>query len=83
MAVLRKLKYLQRSTLDILYKTTGRSVIYYGLVVYSDDLKQKHMKRVSRVQYNAATLVSRTLPYTRDQRSPDDLLNDLFILVPR
>ena len=34
LAVLRKVKYLKRHTLDILYKITVHSIIDYGLILY-------------------------------------------------
>ena len=40
LSVLRQVKQLQRNTLDILYKTTIRSVIDYGLFVYYHSLTQ-------------------------------------------
>ena len=41
LAVLRSVKFLDRATLDLLYKLTIRSVLEYGLVVYYTSLTQK------------------------------------------
>ena len=40
LSVLRRVKNMQRSTLDLLYKTTIRSVIDYGLILYYHSLTQ-------------------------------------------
>ena len=40
LSVLRRVKNLHRGTLDLLYKTTVRSVIDYGLIVYYHSLTQ-------------------------------------------
>ena len=62
-AVLRRTNFFQRSTLDMLYKTTVYSVIDYGLIVYYSDLKQTAMNKLGEVQYNAAKLASSNLHY--------------------
>ena len=39
LSVLRRVQYLQRSTLDMLYKVTVRSIIDYALTIYYHSLK--------------------------------------------
>ena len=52
LAVLRSCKFLDRSTLDMLYKITIRSVIEYGLVVYFHCLRFNTVQpSLSRVLY--------------------------------
>ena len=64
LSVLRRVKHLQRSTLDILYKLTVRSVIDYCLPVYFNNLKATDVIKLNRLQYSAAKLVSGTLHNT-------------------
>ena len=64
LSVLRRVKNLQRSTLDLLYKTTVRSVIDYGLIVYCNSLNQSDKNKIDKIQYTAAKLVSSTLHLT-------------------
>ena len=64
LSVLRRVKNLQRSTLDLLYKTTIISVIDYGLIVYYHSLTQTDKMKIDRIQYSAAKLVSSTMHYT-------------------
>ena len=64
LAVLRSVKFLSRSTLDILYKLTVRSIIDYGLVIYYHTLKQTEMGRLAQIQYRAAKLCTGALHYT-------------------
>ena len=56
LAVLRSVRYLKRSTLDILYKVCVRSTLEYGLVIYYHTLKQTEMARLQQIQYRAAKL---------------------------
>ena len=56
LAVLRSVKYLSRSTLDILYKLQIRSLIDYGLVIYYHQLKQTEVARLDQIQYKAGKL---------------------------
>ena len=58
LSVLRQVRNLQRSTLDLLYKTTIRSVIDYGLYVYYHSLNQADKNKIDKIQYNASKLVS-------------------------
>ena len=60
LSVLRRVKYLQRGTLDLLYKLTVRSVLDYGLMLYYNELNLCQMKQICQVQYRAAKLVSST-----------------------
>ena len=64
LSVLRRVKNLQRSTLDLLYKTTIRSVIDYGLIVYYHSLTQTDKNKIDKIQYSAAKLVSTTMHLT-------------------
>ena len=64
LAVLRSVKYLSRSTLDILYKLQIRSLIDYGLVTYYHQLKQTEVARLDQIQYKAAKLASGALHFT-------------------
>ena len=64
LSVLQRVKNLQRSTLDLLYKTTIRSVIDYGLIVYYHSLTQTDKNRIYKMQYSAAKLVSSTMHLT-------------------
>ena len=45
LSLLQCVKNLQRSTLDLFYKTTIRSVIDYGLIVYYHSLAQIDQKK--------------------------------------
>ena len=73
LAVLRSCKFLDRSTLDMLYKITIRSVIEYGLVVYFHSLTQCHKKRLSQIQYRAAKLVTGALHFSSQVKLEEDL----------
>jgi hypothetical protein len=64
LAVLRSVKYLSRSTLDILYKLQIRSLIDYGLVIYYHQLKQTEAARLDQIQYKAGKLASGALHFT-------------------
>ena len=73
LAVLRSCKFLDRSTLDILYKVTIRSVLEYGLIVYYHSLTQCQKKRLSQIQYRAAKLVTGALHFTSQIKLEEDL----------
>ena len=64
LAVLRSVKYLSRSTLDILYKLQIRSLIDYGLVIYYHQLKQTEVARLDQIQYKAGKLASGALHFS-------------------
>ena len=64
LSVLRRVKNLQRSTLDILYKTTVHSVIDFGLFIYYKSLNQTDINKINKIQYTAAKFVTSTLLYT-------------------
>ena len=64
LGVLRHVKFLNRSTLDMLYKITVRSTIDYGLQIYYHSLKLTEKERYERIQYSAARLVTGTLQTT-------------------
>ena len=53
LAVIRKVKILNRKTLDILYKVTVRSVIDYALPVYCHSLKVSEKAKLDKIQYAA------------------------------
>ena len=73
LAVLRSVKYLKRSTLDILYKVCVRSTIEYGLVLYWHTLKQTEAARLVQIQYRAARVCSGALMFTNQSRLEADL----------
>ena len=73
LAVLRSVKYLSRSTLDLLYKLTIRSVIDYGLIIYYHTLKTTEAARLNQLQYRAAKLCTGALHYTSQAKLEDDL----------
>ena len=73
LAVLRSCKFLDRSTLDMLYKITIRSVIKYGLVVYFHSLTQCQKRRLSQVQYRAAKVVTGGLHFSSQDKLEQDL----------
>ena len=57
LSVLRSVKFLDRATLDLLYKLTIRSVLEYGMIVYFHSLTQTQLARLAGVKYRAATLL--------------------------
>ena len=63
MAVLRSVKQLGRSTLDLLYKLTVRSIIDYSMPVYFGSLRVTEINRFEQIQYRAAKLVTGALKY--------------------
>ena len=64
LSVLRTVKFLNRQTLDLLYKLTVRSIIDYSLPIYCNSLKQTELKRFEDIQYKAARLVTGALNLT-------------------
>ena len=64
MSVLRSVKQLSRSTLDLLYKLTVRSIIDYCMPVYFGNLRVTEINRLEQIQYRAAKLVTGALKYT-------------------
>ena len=64
LSVLKIVKYLNRQTLDILYKLTVRSIIDYALPLFGNTLKQTEMARLEKVQYRAAKIVTGAYHYT-------------------
>ena len=64
LSVLRNIKYLNRQTLDILYKLTVRSVLDYGLPVFYNSLKQTEKVRLDNLQYRAAKVVTGAFQYS-------------------
>ena len=73
LAVLRSVRYLKRSTLDILYKVCVRSTLEYGLVIYYHTLKQTEIARVQQIQYRAAKLCTGALHFTNQIKLEQDL----------
>ena len=73
LAVLRSVKYLSRTVLDILYKLQIRSVIDYGLTIFYNTLNQSDITRINRIQYRSARLVTGALPYTSRIKLDADL----------
>ena len=49
LSVLRSAKFLNRQTLDILYKLTVRSVIDYALPVFFTNLRQTEIARLENL----------------------------------
>ena len=64
---------MDRTTLDLLYKLTIRSVLEYALVVYHNSLTQNRQLRLSQVQYRAARLVTGALYLTSQAKLENDL----------
>ena len=64
LSVLRSVKFLNRKTLDLLFKVTVRSVIDYALPIYGNNLKISDLNRLEQLQYNGAKLVTGSLNYT-------------------
>ena len=62
--VLRSVRYLDRKTLDILYKVTVRPTFDYGIHVFYHTLTHANKKRLSQLQYKAGKLVGAALHYT-------------------
>ena len=68
MAVLRSVKFLSRTTLDILYKLTVRSVIDYSLILYFHSLRVTEVARLEQIQYRAAKLCTGALHFTNKDK---------------
>ena len=51
LVVLRSVKFVDRATLDLVYKLTIRSVLEYGMIVYFHPLTHIQLTKLSRVQY--------------------------------
>ena len=73
LSILRSVKFLDRSTLDLLYKLTVRSVIDYGLVVYFNSATSADKGRLRQLQYRAAKLCTGTLHLTSQTALEHDL----------
>ena len=73
LAVLRSVKFLDRATLDLLYKLTVRSVLEYGMIVYYHSLKPVQVKKLSQVQYRAAKLCTGALHFSSQLKLEQDL----------
>ena len=57
----------------MLYKITVRSVLDYGLVVYYKDLNQSQLRKLDKLQYNAAKLVTGALHFTSQDKLEAEL----------
>ena len=68
LSVLRSVKYLNRQTLDMLYKVTVRSVVDYALPVYFNSLRQTEIVRLEKLQYRAAKIVTGTFHLTSREK---------------
>ena len=73
LAVLRSVKFLDRATLDLLYKLTIRSVLEYCIVVYYHSLTEVQKFRLAQVQYRAARLCTGALYLTSKIKLEHDL----------
>ena len=71
--VLRTVKFLNRSTLDLLYKIQVRSVIDYMLPVFYHTLRPNEANRLTQIQYRAAKLVSGSLHFTNKAKLDEEL----------
>ena len=68
LSVLKSVKQLSRKTLDLLYKLTIRSVVYYALPLYGNNLKQTALSRLENLQYRAGKLVTGSLHFTSKEK---------------
>ena len=73
LAVLRSVKYLKRSTLDLLYKVCVRSTLEYGLVLYWHTLKPTEAARLEQIQYRAAKICTGALHFSSQHKLQVDL----------
>ena len=64
LGVLRHIRFLNRRTLDMLYKLNVRSVLDYGLPIFYHTLNLTDKERLDRIQYSAAKLVTGCLHTT-------------------
>ena len=68
LAVLRSIAWLQRRTLDLLYKIKVRSVIDYTLPVYWHTLRVEEKNRFEQFQYKSAKIVTGALHHTSKEK---------------
>ena len=73
LSVLRNINFLNRRTLDILYKVIVRSIIDYALPIYGNNLKVTELARLERLQYRAAKVVSGALHFTSQEKLNNEL----------
>jgi hypothetical protein len=73
LAVLRSIYFIQRRTLDMLYKVTIRSVIEYALIVYYHNLRGAEKNRLEQIQYKAAKLITGALHLTSKEKLNSEL----------
>ena len=73
LSVLRGIKFLNRKTLDLLYKVIVRSLIDYALPIYANSLKVTEIARLERIQYKAGKIVSGALHFTSKEKHNSEL----------
>ena len=61
LSMLRSVKELNQSTLDLLYKLTVRSLIDYCMPVFFGSLRVCKINRLDQIQYRAAKIVTGAL----------------------
>ena len=71
--VLRSIRYLSRSVLDILYKQQIRSVIDYGLIIFYGTLNQVDIEKLNQIQYRSAKVVTGAFHFTSRIKLEKDL----------
>ena len=71
--VLRSIRYLSRSVLDILYKQQVRSVIDYGMIIFYGTLNQVDIEKLNQIQYRCAKVVTGALHFTSRIKLEQDL----------
>ena len=71
--VLRSIRYLSRSVLDILYKQQVRSVIDYGLIIFYGTLNQVDIEKLNKIQYQSAKVVTGALHFSSRIKLEQDL----------
>ena len=73
LSVLRGIKFLNRRTLNLLYKVIVRSLIDYALPIYANTLKVTEIARLERIQYKAGKIVSGALHFTNKEKLNSEL----------
>ena len=73
MAVLRSIRFLKRSTLDLFYKVCVRSTIDYSLIIYWHRLKPTEAAQINQVQYRAAKICTGALHFSSQSKLEVDL----------
>ena len=73
LSVLMSVKFLNRQTLDNLYKLTVRSLIDYSLPLYYFSLRQTEKIRLDNIQYQAAKIITGAYNFTNKQKLNEEL----------